>query len=243
MEFVYSDGGRSKYFSAENVGDCVCRAIANATGKDYKEVYDGINELAKKERTGKRKRGVSNARNGVYKYTWKKYIEEVLGWEWVPCMQIGSGCQVHLKSDELPSGNLIINLSKHHTCVKDGVLYDTYDCSRDGTRCVYGYWKEKTEEKTKEAEVEKEESDIMDLLLNDELDMMDLLLNEFNKQYEYLYENKIQDNVSVYEYDYRIRKDYAFRVLVKMFIDARKDFLTSDREVSAFVLALEKVGK
>ena len=24
--------------------------------------------------------------------------------------------------------------------VKDGVLYDTYDCSRNGTRCVYGYW-------------------------------------------------------------------------------------------------------
>lgn len=30
--------------------------------------------------------------------------------------------------------------SKHLTCVKDRVLYDTYDCSRDGTRCVYGYW-------------------------------------------------------------------------------------------------------
>jgi len=24
--------------------------------------------------------------------------------------------------------------------VIDGVLHDTHDCSRDGTRCVYGYW-------------------------------------------------------------------------------------------------------
>ncbi len=22
----------------------------------------------------------------------------------------------------------------------DGVVHDTYDCTRNGTRCVYGYW-------------------------------------------------------------------------------------------------------
>lgn len=140
MEFRYSDGGRSKYFQTERVGDCVTRAIANASGRDYKEVYDAINELAKSERKGKRKRGISSARNGVYRQTEKKYIEEVLGWKWHPTMQIGQGCKVHLCADELPSGTLIVAVSKHLTCVKDGVLYDTYDCSRDGTRCVYGYW-------------------------------------------------------------------------------------------------------
>lgn len=142
MEFIYADGGRSNYFKAESVGDCVCRAICNASGKDYKEVYSAINDLAKSERKGKRKRGVSSARNGVFTKTAKKYIEEVLGWKWYPCMTIGSGCTTHLREDELPSGNLIVNLSRHFSCVKDGVLYDTYDCSRDGTRCVYGYWKE-----------------------------------------------------------------------------------------------------
>jgi len=25
--------------------------------------------------------------------------------------------------------------------VIDGVLHDAYDCSREGTRCVYGYYK------------------------------------------------------------------------------------------------------
>lgn len=48
MEFVYNDGGRSKYFRASGVGDCVTRAICNATGKDYKEVYDRLKILAKK---------------------------------------------------------------------------------------------------------------------------------------------------------------------------------------------------
>ena len=142
MELVYSDGGRSKYFKALKVGDCVVRAICNATGLDYMVVYNGINEYAKKEHRGKRKRGVSNARNGVYKTTYKGYVEEVLGWKWYPTMQIGSGCQVHLTESELPMGNLIVAVSGHHTCVKDRVIYDTFNPSRGGTRCVYGYWKE-----------------------------------------------------------------------------------------------------
>ena len=139
MQFNYNDGGRSKYFKG-TTGDCVVRAICNATGKDYKEVYDAINELAKNERTSKRKRGKSNARTGVYKATIKRYIEGVLGWVWHPTMQIGQGCKVHLTAEELPKGNIIVSLSLHLTCVKDGILNDTYDCSRGGTRCVYGYW-------------------------------------------------------------------------------------------------------
>lgn len=138
MKFVFSDGGRSKYFKAENVGDCVCRAICNATGKDYKEVYDALNREARKERKAK---GVSrsSARNGMNKKTDRRFIES-LGWVWHPTMTIGSGCTVHLREDELPGGTLIVSVSGHLTCVKDGVLYDTYDCTRDGTRCVYGYY-------------------------------------------------------------------------------------------------------
>ena len=69
----------------------------------------------------------------------KKYLKK-LGWNWTPTMFIGQGCKVHLKKNELPGGTLIISCSKHITVVKDGVLHDTYDCSRRGTRCVYGYW-------------------------------------------------------------------------------------------------------
>lgn len=144
MEFVYATGGREKYFKAMNVGDCVTRAIANATGIDYKEIYDRLAVLTKTRRFSKRERVYAHEspRNGVFTRVAKKYIEEELGWVWVPCMTIGSGCKVHLTSNELPSkGNIILNLSKHFSCVKDGVLYDTYDCSRDGSRCVYGYWR------------------------------------------------------------------------------------------------------
>ena len=142
MDFVYATGGREKYFKAENVRDCVVRAICNATEKDYKEVYDAINELAKKERNSKCKRGRSSARNGVYKGTYKKYLEKQLGYNFTACMGIGTGCTVHLCEKELPkTGTYILSLSDHLTCWKDGKLYDIYDCSRGGNRCVYGYWK------------------------------------------------------------------------------------------------------
>ena len=142
LNFVYSTGGREKYFKQTSVRDCVCRAVVNATDIDYLEVYKGINEEASNERKSCRKRKKSSARNGVYTGTIKRYIERVLGWVWVPCMSIGTGCQVHLKPEELPSsGSYILNLSGHLSCWRDGKLYDTYDCSRGGTRCVYGYWR------------------------------------------------------------------------------------------------------
>jgi len=138
-KFNYADGGRTDAGYKGNTGDCVTRAISIATGKPYQEIYGEINELAKNERTGKRKKTKSNSRTGVYKNTYKKYLIS-LGWKWTPTMFIGSGCKVHLKKDELPNGTLILSLSRHLTTVIDGVIYDTYDPSREGTRCVYGYY-------------------------------------------------------------------------------------------------------
>jgi len=139
MTYVYDDGGRAAAGYKGETGDCVVRAIAIAAELPYQEIYDGINELALGERTGTRKRGKSNARLGVYKGTIRKYME-ALGWTWTPTMQIGSGCQVHLRADELPAGRLVVSVSKHSVAVIDGVVHDTHDPSRDGTRCVYGYF-------------------------------------------------------------------------------------------------------
>ena len=140
MNWIYDDGGRKQAGYIGKTGDCVCRAIAIVTEKPYKEIYNLINQYGKKERTGKRKNGKSNARTGVYKQTIKKIMLS-LGFVWVPTMFIGSGCTIHLKSDKLPAGRLLVNVSKHSTAVIDGVIHDTYDCSREGTRCVYGYYK------------------------------------------------------------------------------------------------------
>jgi len=140
IPFQYNDGGRSAAGYQGNTGDCVCRAIAIATGAPYARVYELINELAKSERKGKRKRGISSACKGVYKTTQKKIMDRI-GATWTPLMGIGTGCRVHVRADELPSqGKYILSLSGHLAAWIDGVLHDTHDCSRHGTRCVYGYW-------------------------------------------------------------------------------------------------------
>ena len=140
MEFVYADGGRSKYFKASDVGDCVTRAICNATGMDYNEVYQGLKEFAKNERITKKHKRKSSVRDGVRPTTSKKYLKSI-GWVWVPVMKIGTGCTMHLTDEDFfPFGTYIVKISHHLTCVKDGVIYDTYNCSEDGPRCVYGYW-------------------------------------------------------------------------------------------------------
>lgn len=145
MNWQYTDGGRSAAGFKGDAGDCVTRAIAIATGLDYLQVYNAINERGQSERVTKRKRGKSSARNGVYKNTTRGYLES-LGWTWTPTMQIGQGCKTHLRAEELPTGRLIVQVSKHLCAVIDGVIQDTHDCSRGGQRCVYGYW-QKLDEK------------------------------------------------------------------------------------------------
>ncbi len=138
MRFQYNDGGRKEAGYTGDTGDCAVRATAIVTGRPYKEIYNAINLLAKNERPrGRKKR--SNARTGVWKQTFNKYLLP-LGYKWTATMQIGSGCQVHMKASELPSGAIIVRLSKHYAAVVNGILHDTYDCTRDETRCVYGYW-------------------------------------------------------------------------------------------------------
>lgn len=139
MDFIFHDGGRVAAGYRGKTGDCVTRSIAIATGKTYQEVYDALNGLAQRERISKRKKRRSSSRTGVYRETYQRYLES-LGWRWTSTMSIGSGCQVHLRTSELPAGPLLVKVSRHLTAVIDGVLYDTHNCSRGGMRCVYGYF-------------------------------------------------------------------------------------------------------
>jgi len=139
MNYVYDDGGRKAAGYKGDTGDCVCRAIAIAGNKSYEEVYAGLISLqATGFRKTKKVRG-SHPRTGVTRKVYDAYLK-FYGWKWTPTMQIGTGCKVHLKEDELPKGNLIVRVSKHMTAIVDGVIHDTHDPSRDGTRCVYGYY-------------------------------------------------------------------------------------------------------
>jgi hypothetical protein len=108
-------------------GDCVARAIAIATDKPYREVYDELTALGWCERYE------------TYTPDAREYING-LGWHWTPTRAISSSRKVHLRADELPLGRLIVYVAQHLVAVIDGVIHDTYDSSRGGTRRVRGFY-------------------------------------------------------------------------------------------------------
>jgi len=146
QNFIFNDGGRSEAGFKGFTGDCGVRAVAIATEKPYSEVY---NELAKENKLYSEScndriaryiiRNGPSPRKGIFQEIMKSYLTK-RGWTWVPTMKIGQGCKVHLKADELPRGRLIVRLSRHYTAIVDGVINDTYEDARGGTRCVYGYY-------------------------------------------------------------------------------------------------------
>ncbi len=141
--FKYNDGGRFKAGYRGDAGDCVTRAIVIASGHDYGEVYKRLaKETGGQRKSSRRSKRSRSARNGINttRKWFKAYMAE-LGFTWTPTMKIGSGCTVHLRENELPMGRLVVVVSKHYTSVIDGVIHDTHNPSRDGERCVYGYWK------------------------------------------------------------------------------------------------------
>ena len=135
-EWVHDDGGREAAGFRGTTGDCVTRAIAIATELPYRDVYDALHGLAHERGVTGRK---ASPRYGVSRKDYDRYLS-ALGWVWAPTMQIGQGCTTHLRPDELPGGRIIVRLSRHLSAVVDGIVHDTYDTSREGTRCVYGYW-------------------------------------------------------------------------------------------------------
>ena len=140
--FIFNDGGRAEAGYKGQTGDCVCRSICIVTGKPYDEVYQALAEGNFTQRKSKHnKKGKRTAANGIN--TKRKWFNEYmlsLGFKRVPTMFVGVGCKMHLKKEELPTGKIICNVSKHFVAVVDGVINDIYDCSREGTRCVYGYY-------------------------------------------------------------------------------------------------------
>jgi hypothetical protein len=146
LKLKVNDGGRQAAGFKGKAGDCVVRSVAIATGISYQKVYQDLYDANKKFRIKSRSKLAKSLikkndspRTGTHRAVLKKYLKQ-LGWKWTPTMFIGQGCKVHLKKEELPNDTLIVSCSKHITVVINGVLNDTYDCSRNGTRCVYGYW-------------------------------------------------------------------------------------------------------
>lgn len=169
--FRFNDGGRKAAGYSGSAGDCVCRAVSIVSGRSYAEVYATLARGTGMQRASRlTAKKSASARAGInVRRKWFRDYMHSLGFEWVPTMGIGSGCKVHLDADELPSGRIVVAVSKHYTAMIDGVIHDTHDPRRDksylfepdhgqplksnqgrnengvwteiGGRCVYGYWR------------------------------------------------------------------------------------------------------
>ena len=146
MKLILNDGGRAEAGFRGTTGDCVVRAIAIAANKPYIEVYNDLAEANKRfgeERRGKEAKRIREKgptpRSGTFRHVYEEYLK-TLGFIWKATMLVGQGCKVHLREEELPKGRIIARVSKHLVAVIDGVMHDVFDCSRGGTRCVYGYY-------------------------------------------------------------------------------------------------------
>lgn len=135
LPYVYSDGGRAQYFKGKvGVTDCVCRAIAIASGKDYKEVYTALTAA-----TGKSARRSQDTKTAKF----KRFMAG-MGFTWTPCSGIGVRTSVHPCVGELPEqGRLVCSASGHYMAIVNGVVYDAWDSRYNSwgeVRRIYGYW-------------------------------------------------------------------------------------------------------
>jgi hypothetical protein len=154
--WVKDDGGRrgsgiARAAGRKNeVGDCVARAIAIATGKPYREVHDaltvatvrhiyagGDSETPAWSRWARRRGGVRafDPDHGCHDGAYGPYLKS-LGWSYTST----KGQKVHLRADDLPRGRLIVSMHRHLVAVIDHVIHDTHDCGRAGRVPVRGYW-------------------------------------------------------------------------------------------------------
>ena len=135
VEFIKSYGGRENYYPVkykkDRVGDCVIRAIAHGTGQDYLVVYKDLFELAMSEGDMPNSKVIYNA-----------YLSS-LGWKKNSPAKNARGKKIRLKDWEI-EGTCIILTSGHLTCIKDGVLYDVWDCR---PWCGNSYWTPPRQEK------------------------------------------------------------------------------------------------
>ena len=111
------------------VKDCVKRAITLATGRDYRDISLELNRI--KKITGCEK--FNNPKNTKY------YIENVLGGKKLsfPAEKGKQRMDGFNFTLQYPKGIYILRMAGHISCVIDGVINDTWDCSN---KCVYNAW-------------------------------------------------------------------------------------------------------
>lgn len=129
VEYIYSDGGRKKYYKARHVRDCACRALAISTNRDYKESYELCNKYI-----WECTRSRVTVRNGMATRAVKEMMKS-LGYRRVNC----ENRNVHISDTAKKKGTFYILTKNHALCMKDGIIYDTWNSGRANPKVRYYY--------------------------------------------------------------------------------------------------------
>ena len=111
-------------------GDCAIRAICNAEGKSWLEVFDALVEIARRECYAPTNMNVINEYLKNYPTVSVMYEDKY-----------GKKRRYKVEElDKLPKGKYIVRVAGHMTCVKNGVIEDTWNC---GYKSCYKIWRVK----------------------------------------------------------------------------------------------------
>ena len=116
--FAFDDGGRAAAGYKGRTGDCVIRAIAIATGQEYKAVYKQFAAL------NKTRYGKATGRDGVSPKDFVPALKE-LGFERVPNRR-GKPLLTFAEAYE-EYGDCLVSTTRHLAAIVDGHLRDTGD--------------------------------------------------------------------------------------------------------------------
>lgn len=109
---------------ARDVNDCVIRSISCAENRTWDDVYMELSKLAQEQGI------VLDDVNFVEPYLDGKYSRTCYNTE-------GSTMTVEDFIKTNPEGTFLVTMRGHITCVKDGVLYDTFDCRNRKIWCAW----------------------------------------------------------------------------------------------------------
>lgn len=110
----------------KKTGDCVLRAIAKAEDKTWIKVFDELTEIARSKFT------VLNNKD-AYEFYLKKYPTIEVKYE-----TSNGRFRYTVKQVSEFKGTYIVAVAGHLTCVIDGNIYDTWDCSK---KSAYKIWR------------------------------------------------------------------------------------------------------
>ena len=122
IEYRFDDGGRAAAGYKGFAGDCVARALAIATGEDYKTLYLELGREQKKV-SGKR-----SARNGVDHRAYKRVYEK----RGLYRVVLPKGPRPTYSEAWGRHGDCVVSTAKHVRAIVDGCLRDT--CRRQAIR-------------------------------------------------------------------------------------------------------------